>query len=41
MRNKKLHTEAYKDLKHTEALGSMNKAFYGEHIDDVFRLKQD
>lgn len=38
MGNKKLHTEAYKDLKHT---GSMNKAFYGEHIDDVFRLKQD
>ena len=36
--NEKLLTEAYRDLRRSDALARMNKAYYGANIGDVFRL---
>lgn len=39
--NKELLTAEYRDNERTKALGKMNKAYYGDKIGDVFRLKHE
>jgi len=34
--NAKLHTKDYKDIKRIEALGNLNKVFYGPDVSSVF-----
>jgi hypothetical protein len=36
--NTKLYTQDYKDVKQIEALGKLNKVFYGDAVKDVFRI---